>query len=380
MTRVEQILGQAAGRSVRLSPDLVMVNDGAGHGLVEALEEDGAAIDRPERLAVVLDHSAPAGSFASAAVHKKLIAFARTHGLRFLQGAGIGYHLLAGELQPGRVAVSSGGHNGIFGAAGALGLHLEVPELAVLLRQGTCVCRVPESVRIGLGGRLGSGVTAIDLVLTLLAGREDLGLAGRVVEFSGEGLRSLSRAERLVLCGTMTGGGALSALIDQQPAATAAGSREVDLAVIRPTIAPPADPTTGRPLAEYAGLEVDAAFVGGCNGGDLATLRLVAAMLAGRRVCRGVRFLIAPATAEAALQALAEGLVDIFLAAGTQVASPGCASCRSDCLGVVGDGEVLISTGSYNFPGCCGTAGSQVFLASAATVARAALAGRISLS
>ena len=120
---------------------------------------------------------------------------------------------------------------------------------------------------------------------------------------------------------------------------------------------------------------MDACFIGGCLGGHIEQLRRAAAVLRGRRIKRELRLLIGFASNQDYLAAMQEGLIGVFFDCGAQVTNPGCASCRTTSIGVVGDGEVMASTGCYNYPGCCGTQASRVYLASAEAVARAALSG-----
>lgn len=377
MNLVEKILDRPAGGIVRLEPDWCLINDGAGHGCVELI--DGSrGIAAPDRVIVVLDHDIPAGSFDSAANQKKLIEFSWKYGLLFVQSTGIGYQiLLESHARAGDVVVSCGGHNGFLGARGALGLNLSVAGMATLLMEGGLAMKVPETARVELKGRLPAGVSAIDLVLTLISYRGKNGFDGLVIEFTGEAVANLSLNDRIVLCSMISQTGALSALVNSEPSGNGARSCEYDLSRIRPIVTLSGNLYASKPLEELKGVVVSAAFIGGCMGGRIEDLRTAAAILKGKRVKLGVRLTVGFASNAVYLQAVVEGLIDCFLDSGAQVTNPGCGSCRTTSIGVVGDGETLLTTGSHNYPGCAGTEASRVYIASAASVANAALTGYI---
>ena len=152
---------------------------------------------------------------------------------------------------------------------------------------------------------------------------------------------------------------------------------EYDLSKIEPVVAEPHFVDNVKPLAQMDEVRIDEAFLGSCNNGRIDELRVAASILKGRKVHPDVRFLITPASNSVYLQALEEGLVDIFLEAGAMMMNPNCSVCWGSCQGVIGEGEVLISTGTRNFKGRAGHKDSKVYLASAATVTASAVAGKI---
>lgn len=377
MPLVEKILNKPAGEMVRVEPDWCMINDGAGHGCVELI--DGSrGIASPDKVIVILDHDIPAGSFDSAANQKKLIEFSRQYGLQFVQSAGIGYQiLLENHVNEGNVVVSCGRHTGYLGAKGALGLHLDVEKMAELLMVGNISMEVPKTARIELKGVLPTGTSAIDLILTLLSDVGENGFGGMVVEFTGEALESMTLNDRIVLCSMASQTGAVSAFVNAKPSGMYAMTREYNLSSISSTVTLPGSLYQSKKVEELKGVAINAAFIGGCMGGRIEDVRIAADILKGKRIKLGVRLMVGFASNAVYLQAAEEGLIDIFMDSGTQVTNPGCASCQTTSIGVVGDGEVLITTGSHNYPGCAGTEDSRVYIASAAVVTNAALTGFI---
>lgn len=377
MTIVEKILGKSAGEIAEFKPDFCMINDDESHRCVELIAKANK-IALKEHVIVILDHDIPAGSFDSAANQKKLIDFSRKYDLAFVQSAGIGYQvLLDSYIKPGSIIVSCGIHNSFFGSKGALGLNLSVNDMATLLIKGSISMKVPKTVNIALKGKLPEGVSAIDFILKLLAETGAKGFDEMVIEFTGDAIEELSLSDRIVICSMAMQTGAVSAFINEVPKGRYIKNYVYDLSKVTPTVTLPGDLYTAKSVEELKGVAIHAGFIGGCMGGRIEDLRIAANILNGNKVKLGVRLLIGFASNSVYLQAMEEGLVEIFLNAGAQVTNPGCGSCKTTSIGVVGDGEVLITTGSYNYPGCSGTEDSKVYIASAATVANAAVKGYI---
>lgn len=374
---IEEMLGKAAGEKVRLYPDLFMINDGEGHKCIELIDRKRDIRDK-EKVVVILDHDIPAGSFESAANQKKLIEFSKEYGLKFIQSSGIGYQVLLDDWVGERdIVVSCGTHNSIFGAKGALGLNLGVEEMAAALMEGSLDMRVPETVKVILKGTLPKGVYVMDFVLKFLGDVGEKGFDGKMVEFTGNALENFSVSEKTVLCSMVSNTGAVSALINEDPRGKYVGEYEYDLSETVPCVTLPGSLYCTKRVTELKDTAISAGFIGGCMGGRIEDLRVAADILKGNRVRTGVRLLIGSVSNDVYLKAVNEGLIEIFLDSGAQVTNPGCGSCRTTSIGVVGDGEVLLTTGSYNYPGCAGTVDSKVFIASAATVAKASITGYI---
>lgn len=218
------------------------------------------------------------------------------------------------------------------------------------------------------------------------------------MEFAGEGAHNLSINERLVLCNLAVEAGAKTGIVEpDEKVVEYVESRgrkaenlfvsdedarfekvyHINLDEIDPVVARPHLIDDVVPVEEAGDVKIDEAFLGSCNNGRIDELRLAAEILKGKKVHEDVRFLIAPASNEVYMQALDEGLIDIFMEAGAMVMNSNCSVCWGSCQGVIGEGEVLISTGTRNFKGRAGHPDSYVYLGSAATVTASAIAGKI---
>ena len=239
------------------------------------------------------------------------------------------------------------------------------------------------------------------MILTIIGEIGANGCNYQVMEFTGEGAKTLSISDRMVLCNMAVEAGAKTGIFEadekaleylkehgrepkaiykSDPDAVYAGEYTFDLSKIRPVAAKPDFVDNVVPAEEVAGIPIDEAFLGSCNNGRIEDLRVGAEIIRGKKVADKVRFLVVPASLTVYRQALKEGLIDIFMEAGAIVMNPNCSVCWGSCQGVIGENEVLISTGTRNFKGRAGHPSSKVYLGSAATVTASAIAGKIALA
>ena len=257
---------------------------------------------------------------------------------------------------------------------------------------------VPETLKFHLTGKLKDGVYARDLILSIIGMIGANGANYMAMEFGGEGLKTLNMSDRIAICNLCVEAGAKTALMEvdeitldylkahgREPKhcfqsdadAHFAKVYDIDLATIKPIVAKPHFVDSVVDAKECVGTHIDEAFLGSCNNGRIEDLRVGAELIKGKKVHPLVRFLVVPASAEVYRQALAEGIIDTFMEAGAIVMNPNCSVCWGSCQGVIGEGEVLISTGTRNFKGRAGHKDSFVYLASAATVTASAIKGEI---
>ena len=369
---LQQLLQAPAGTPVTLSPDWCLINDGPSGDLPAMVPQVSPA--RRAQVVVILDHDIPAGSFQSAFRQKALIDFSRANSLEFIQSAGISYQLLMqGRLATGSLLVTCGQHVAQVGVIGALGLRFSPEELARWLQGGELTLPAPQSLHIRLEGDFAPGATAYDIALAC-AGKK--GAEGRLLLLHDHTARGLTRTEKQTLCLMAQRAGAVSALFtaEDAPADTTLQLEDYPPCAILPGSLPE-DPMEAQPLTALSDIRVDACFIGGCSSGRIEELREAAEILRGHHIQRELRLLIGFASNTDYLQAMEEGLIDVFLDCGAQVTNPGCASCLTTSIGVIGDGEVMASTGCFHYSGCCGTPASRVYLVSARTAAQAALSG-----
>ena len=408
MTIAEKIIARAAGvkeahageiHTVTL--DRMMSNDGTTHLTVDMYNNKlkNPHIADTSKMVFIVDHNVPADSPKTAASQKKMRDFARANNIDFWEGKGVCHQvMMENYVCPGELIFGADSHTCTYGALGAFGTGVGCTDLLYGMVTGTSWVMVPETVKFELKGRLPEGVYARDLMLTIIGKIGANGVNYQAMEFVGDGAHSLSIDERMVLCNLAVEAGAKTALFEtdektleyikargREPKAVftsdpdAVYQREYtfDLSEIVPAAAKPHFVDAYAPVSEIAGTHIDEAFLGSCNNGRIDDLRVGAAIVKGRKVSPKVRFLVVPASQEIYRQAMQEGLISTFIEAGAIVMNPNCSVCWGSCQGVIGEGEVLISTGTRNFKGRAGHPGSFVYLASAATVAASAIKGEI---
>lgn len=347
--------------------DRLLVTDGLSPEAVEQITAVSPAA--PDRVWVVIDHDTPAGSVAVAEKQKALLDWARQTGAVFRSGRGIGYALLLESgLREGEIVLSGGAHAAAVGAAGAMGLSLPPAELAGALESGQISLSPAPPLRLAVTGPLSPYLSVRDLAWTLIRSGQ---CSGKAVVIRAP---QLTAAQAMDLCGLLGAAGAVTALCVREdfPA-----DETVDLTALQPMATPPGDAARVVPAGETDGLRVNQVFIGGCGGGSLEALRETADLWRGRTVCPYVRVMVAPATSSVYVQALEEGLLDVFLDAGALVMNQGCSACWAQSQGRCDQAEVFVSTGSINCAGWAGRAHSGICLTTVRRAAQAALSGSL---
>ncbi|MBO5503544.1 MAG: 3-isopropylmalate dehydratase large subunit [Lachnospiraceae bacterium] len=409
MTIAEKIIALAAGvpaakageiHTVEL--DYLMSNDGTTHLTVGMYNElKHPRIADKKKLVWIVDHNVPCDSVKTAASQKKMRDFARANGITFYEGEGVCHQVMAEKyVAPGQLIFGADSHTCSYGALGAFGTGVGCTDYLYGMVTGTSWVLVPETLRFNLHGKLRDGVTARDLMLTIIGRISANGANYMAMEFGGAGLHSLTMSDRFSICNLAVEAGAKTALMEVDDATMAFleehGGRapkacfapdddaeyakvyDIDLGEIVPVVAKPHFVDNVCPVSELEEeVKINEAFLGSCNNGRLQELRLGAEIIKGKKVAPGVRFLVVPASRDVYRDALEEGILDTFMEAGAIVMNPNCSVCWGSCQGVIGEGEVLVSTGTRNFKGRAGHKDSFVYLASAATVTASAIAGKI---
>lgn len=408
MTIAEKIIALAAGVSEVKAGDIhtvnldrMMSNDGTTHLTVDMYHKklNHPRIADPKKLVFIVDHNVPSDSPKTAAAQKKMRDFAREHGIDFWEGEGVCHQVMMEKyVCPGELIFGADSHTCTYGALGAFGTGVGCTDLLYGMVTGSSWVLVPETIKFNLTGRLRKGVYPRDLMLTIIGQIGAAGASYQVMEFCGDGAGKLSVEDRMVLCNLAVEAGAKTAIFEpddialqwldergRKPKAVFKSDEDAryvkeytfDLDQIRPVAARPDFVDDVAPVEEVLGTRIDEAFLGSCNNGRIDDLRVGAAIVKGRKVSDHVRFLVVPASRQVYLQALEEGLIQIFMESGAIVMNPNCSVCWGSCQGVIGEGEVLISTGTRNFKGRAGHPSSKVYLGSAATVAASAVKGEI---
>jgi len=409
-TLAEKILTRASGKSVEahniidITPDRCFTVDDTIGAIIRYHRDAGVTrLAMPERIGIFCDHYAPADSAEHASDHSAGRRYAAAYGIRnfFEVGQGISHQICVerGLVMPGELVFNSDSHTTTLGAVGCFGTGLGALETAYVWATGRIWLRVPPTIRIRLEGELTPGVDAKDACLALLQIYGAMLATYCAIEFTGPGAERLNIASRMTLCnmgvelGAKTAffaadavteahyeslGMTINAKVAQpDPGATYARNIALDLSAIEPLVACPHTVDNVHTALSQQGIAINQAFLGSCTNGRLEDLRAAAQILAGRRIAPGVRMLVTPASSWVLEAALREGLIQTMLAAGATLTTPGCGACAGLHLGVLGDGEVCISSSSRNFQGRMGNANAAIYLASPATTAASAVTGHI---
>ena len=418
-TLTERILARACGRAevkpgetVQVPVDLVFGQDTTMPLAVIEFGRMGARrVFDPNRVAIVCDHFVPNATVQAAQQTKSLREFAAQQGIRYFFEAGRGgnhgiEHALLPEeglIRPGMVIVGADSHTTSYGALGAFASGFGSTDVAAAMALGEVWLRVPETMLFVYQGELTRWVGAKDLILYTIG---QIGVAGalyRTMELVGPVIESLTVDERLTMCNMGVEAGAKNAIVpvDQETRrylqsievdvtfsdddtiycsetdARYFSITEIDVSKIEPQVACPSSPDNVKGLSEVQGHELDAAFIGSCTNGRIGDLRSAATVLEGRRVSRNMRLIVIPATQRIYLQALREGLLEVFAEAGAAVSTPTCGPCFGGHMGLLAAGERVISTTNRNFVGRMGHPESEIFLSSPAVAAASAVMGCI---
>jgi homoaconitate hydratase family protein len=409
MTFSQKILAKKAGldhvevgQIVTVTPDFCMSHDNTA-AISKTFAKIG--VDRvkdPERFVIVLDHTVPASTEKYALGHKEIREFVAQQNIEHFYDGGVGicHQVLPekGFALPGTLILGSDSHTTTYGAFGAFSAGIGRSEMAVLYATSKIWLKTPESIKIVVHGKLQKPVTSKDLVLRIIG---DIGADGALyksIEFSGEAITEMSQASRMVIsnmaieCGAKNGyiapddktfrfleGRAVREYYPVYPDLDVQYERvlEFDAGELGPQVAKPHTVDNVSPVEEVAGTKIDQVLLGTCTNGRLEDLRLAAKILSGKKIAKGVRMLVLPASQEVLLDALSEGLIEKFVHAGAMVLNPGCGPCLGAHQGVLAPGEVCLSTANRNFKGRMGSADAEIYLASPATVAASALTGVI---
>ncbi|MBV8844063.1 MAG: 3-isopropylmalate dehydratase large subunit [Bryobacterales bacterium] len=408
-TIAEKILAAKSGKSsvapgeiVDAYPDLVMSHTATWRS-ASVMQRIGAkSLYDPDRLAIVLDHISPAKTEKYAADQQISRNFARAHGVQKFYDidAGIAHLVLmeAGHVKPGDLIVGTDSHCTIYGSLGALGTGIGYTEVASVWITGKLWMKVPATIKIVLDGRFAGGVYAKDLMLYLIGKLGADGCSYKSVEFYGSSVPDLSVSERMTMTNLAMEMGVKCAFVppDEKTAQYLENRLEktayrpvyadpdavyeeripVDLGELHPMVACPHEVENTKAIGVVAGTHIDQAFLGSCANAKYEDLVVAAGILKGRKIHPGVRLIVTPGSKQILLQAMNSGVLQTLIESGALVTNPGCGACAGDG-GMLADGEVCLSTANRNFLGRMGSAKSQIYLSSPATLAASAIKGEI---
>ncbi len=408
MTMAEKALAGTSGRPrvvvgdyVTAKVDLVMCHEAFVLCALKLLELGIDRVFDPERVIVILDHYFPAPTEQMAGGHALARDFVERFEIRhFLGHAGICHQVLTerGYVLPGQLVLGSDSHSTTYGALGAAGAGIGVTEMTYVLATGELWFQVPPTIRFELEGRMGPGIMSKDVVLHLAAKFGTEIAQYRAIEYAGPAATHMTVASRMTMANMGAELGAKFAfvavdevtlsylqprvdgevpLFGPDPDACYEEVHTVDISDLEPQIACPHSPGSVKPVSALADIRVHQAFLGSCTNARLEDIAVAAQILDGRKVHPRTRLLVTPASHEVYLEATRAGYTEILLEAGAHVTASGCGACTGGHNGVVGAGEVCLSSTNRNFRGRMGSVDAEVYLGSPASVAAAAVAGRI---
>lgn len=405
-TIIEKILSSHASKSLKAgeagvcSVDFCFSQDGTTVLVLDGLSQF-SGVKNSKKYAMFIDHSSPSPNMGVSKVHSRMREFSKkTKSVLFDVGCGISHQLVIEEgfAYPGALILGADSHTSTAGALGAAAFGVGSTDLAVTLSTGKNWFKVPQTYKIIVKGNLPKGVFSKDVILYIIHKLTANGATYKSVEFEGEVIKNLSLDARLTItnmtiefgakCGFIAPDKKVSSYLSKigvkkyKPVYSDEGCSydkvfEFDVSKLSPYVAKPHTVDNGAPVEELKKTEINEAFLGTCTNGRLEDLEIAAKILKGKKVAKGVKFLVAPSSRSIFLKALKRGLIKLFLEAGGIILPAGCGPCVGTHQGVPADGEAVISTANRNFKGRMGNPASFIYLASPATVAASAVKGRI---
>jgi len=391
------------GEIINVRVDLILANDITAPLAIKEFQRIGVdKVFDPQKVVMVPDHFVPNKDIASAEQAKLMREFAQEQGIIYFEVGQMGIeHVLLPEqglVLPGDVVIGADSHTCTYGALGAFATGMGSTDIAAAMATGDIWMKMPPTIKLVYHGSLGKWVGGKDLILYTIGNISLDGALYSAMEFAGEAIDNLSMDGRFTMANMAVEAGAKAGLfkVDDktlvyiksrakrpytiyEPDDDAEYSQviEYDVSGLEPQVAFPHSPANARPISRVGDISIDQAVIGSCTNGRLEDLQVAARILKGRRVHPGIRCIIIPGSQQVYLDALREGLIEIFIRAGAVVSTPTCGPCLGGYMGVLADGERCVSTTNRNFVGRMGSPKSEVYLSSPAVAAASAITGRI---
>lgn len=412
MTITEKILSIASekkscmpGDTVEARIDVVMLHDIGTPGIQNPLQDLGIKkIPSWVEIVIIPDHFVPALTIKAAENLKLTKEFAKRHKIKNyyeIGRGGICHQVMPekGHVKPSQVIVGPDSHITTYGAFGAYATGLGVTDTAIAIGIGRLWFKVPNSIKVSIHGTPDSSISAKDISLFLLKEFNSNQVLNKAIEFGGRVINEMDVYDRMCLCNMAAEMGAENCIItpddvtlkylreridsefqivSPDPDAYYEYEYEFDLSNLEPLVACPSKPSNVKSVKEVVDVRIDQAFLGSCTNGRLEDLRIAAKILKDEKIHPDVRLIVTPASQEVYLQAMKEGILEIFIKAGGIITPPACGVCFGGHSGLLAPKEVCISTSNRNFIGRMGSPDAMIYLASPATVAASAIEGRIS--
>lgn len=411
MTMTQKILADHAGvkevhagELIEANVDIVMANDITGPMALPIFKKMANKVFDKDKVVLVPDHFTPNKDIKSAENSKAIREFSREQGLthHMEQGkCGVEHAILpeSGIVVAGDAVIGADSHTCTYGAIGAFSTGVGTTDIATGMATGQLWFKVPSAIKFNLHGKLPKYVSGKDVILHIIGRIGVDGALYKSMEFTGEGVKELSMADRFTICNMAIEAGAKNGIFPVDEAAIEYLDKhakrdykiyeadsdaeyeevvDVDLSAIRPTVAFPHLPGNAKTVDEIEAMDkiyIDQVVIGSCTNGRMEDLRKAAAILKGKKVADNVRVMVVPATQKIYLQCILEGILETFVEAGCAVNTPSCGPCMGGHMGVLAKGEKCVSTTNRNFVGRMGDVESLIYLASPETAAASAIAG-----
>lgn len=409
MTMSEKILAKAsnkkrseAGEIVMANIDLAMTHDLTGPLSVESFNKIGTEkVWDSDKIVIPFDHQVPADSLEAANNHIIMREFVEKQGIKnfYDVNQGVCHQILPelGHVVPGEVIVGTDSHTCTHGALGAFATGIGSTDMAMVFSTGKLWFKVPETIRFNIEGKLKENVYAKDVILNIIGQVGADGATYKACEFAGETVSNMTVSDRMVLCNMAIEMGGKTGLVEPDSKtlkyvenrsnkpysifktdldSSSLETISIDVDGLEPQVACPHNVDNVKPVSEVD-KEIDQVFLGSCTNGRISDMREAAKILKGNKIANGLRMLVIPASKEVYTKALNEGLINIFVDSGALVCNPCCGPCLGGHVGLIGPGEVSLSTSNRNFKGRQGSPEGEVYLSSAAVAAASAIAGKI---
>lgn len=413
MTMTQKILADHAGvkevhagELIEANVDIVMANDITGPMALPIFKKMADKVFDKNKVVLVPDHFTPNKDIKSAENSKAIREFSREQGLthHMEQGkCGVEHAILpeSGIVVAGDAVIGADSHTCTYGAIGAFSTGVGTTDIATGMATGQLWFKVPSAIKFNLHGKLPKYVSGKDVILHIIGRIGVDGALYKSMEFTGEGVKELSMADRFTICNMAIEAGAKNGIFPVDEATIEYLDKhakreykiyeadkdaeyeevvDVDLSAIRPTVAFPHLPGNAKTVDEIEAMDkiyIDQVVIGSCTNGRMEDLRKAATILKGKKVADNVRVMVVPATQKIYLQCILEGILETFVEAGCAVNTPSCGPCMGGHMGVLAKGEKCVSTTNRNFVGRMGDVESLIYLASPETAAASAIAGYI---
>lgn len=410
MNMTEKILAKHAGldsvvpgQLINCKLDMVLANDITAPPSIKEFEKIGKPVFDNTKIALVPDHFTPNKDIKTADLAKAVRTFAKQHKIvNYFEVGRMGIeHVILPEkglVAPGMLTIGADSHTCTYGALGGFSTGVGTTDLGVALATGEAWFKVPETIQVNLTGTRPDGINGKDVILTLIGKIGVDGARYQALEFTGEGLSSLSMADRFTIANMAIEAGGKNGIfpVDEKTReyikdrvtkpyeivvsdadAKYVRTVEINLSELKPVVAFPHLPGNTKRVEDIGEIKIDQVVIGSCTNGRLEDLKNAADILKGHQVHKDVRCIVIPGSQQVYLDAMKLGYVEIFVNAGAAVSTPTCGPCMGGHMGILAAGERCVSTTNRNFRGRMGHVDSEVYLAGPHVAAASAILGRI---